>query len=252
MASPKPGLAHGRKFHSRASYPNCLRRTSKPSSDIIEERSSPGTSPTKLSTKATAPASFAARFGTTGPASATRSKARHTWRSASAGPTRPTRKRFCFTTKRKPNEINRKSDAVYAMVRDFKRQGVPIDGVGLQMHIGNASPGYRFNLRQHRALHSPRRSGSHHRNGCLASRRPDRQRQHRRSAKASGHLSSDSRSVPLASGLHCYPNLGIYRQVFVDRIAFEARRAARRCHSIATTAPSQHTRPCADALVKSR
>jgi endo-1,4-beta-xylanase len=31
--------------------------------------------------------------------------------------------------------LNRKSDAVYAMVRDFKQRGVPIDGVGLQMHI---------------------------------------------------------------------------------------------------------------------
>jgi endo-1,4-beta-xylanase len=28
-----------------------------------------------------------------------------------------------------------KSDAIYAMVKDFKRRGVPIDGVGLQMHI---------------------------------------------------------------------------------------------------------------------
>ena len=31
--------------------------------------------------------------------------------------------------------LNRKSDAIYAMVRDFKHRGVPIDGVGLQMHI---------------------------------------------------------------------------------------------------------------------
>lgn len=31
--------------------------------------------------------------------------------------------------------VNRKSDAIYAMVRDFKNRGVPIDGVGLQMHI---------------------------------------------------------------------------------------------------------------------
>lgn len=31
--------------------------------------------------------------------------------------------------------LNRKADAVYAMVKDFKRRGVPIDGVGLQMHI---------------------------------------------------------------------------------------------------------------------
>ena len=31
--------------------------------------------------------------------------------------------------------LNRKSDAIYAMVKDFKRRGVPLDGVGLQMHI---------------------------------------------------------------------------------------------------------------------
>lgn len=31
--------------------------------------------------------------------------------------------------------MNRKSDATFAMVRDFKKRGVPIDGVGLQMHI---------------------------------------------------------------------------------------------------------------------
>src|SRR5271166_3781802 len=31
--------------------------------------------------------------------------------------------------------LNRKSDAIYAMVKDFKVRGVPINGVGLQMHI---------------------------------------------------------------------------------------------------------------------
>jgi endo-1,4-beta-xylanase len=31
--------------------------------------------------------------------------------------------------------LNGKSDAIYAMVKDFKHRGVPIDGVGLQMHI---------------------------------------------------------------------------------------------------------------------
>jgi len=31
--------------------------------------------------------------------------------------------------------LNRKSDAIYTMVKDFKRRGVPIDGVGLQLHI---------------------------------------------------------------------------------------------------------------------
>lgn len=36
--------------------------------------------------------------------------------------------------------INPKSDAMYAMVRDFRRRGVPIDGVGLQMHLSNLNP----------------------------------------------------------------------------------------------------------------
>jgi endo-1,4-beta-xylanase len=31
--------------------------------------------------------------------------------------------------------LGRKSDAIYAMVKDFKRRGVPIDGIGLQLHI---------------------------------------------------------------------------------------------------------------------
>jgi endo-1,4-beta-xylanase len=36
--------------------------------------------------------------------------------------------------------MNPKSDAIYAMVRDFRRRGVPIDGVGFQMHLGNLHP----------------------------------------------------------------------------------------------------------------
>ena len=31
--------------------------------------------------------------------------------------------------------MNRKSDAVYAMVKDFEQRGVPIDGVGLQLQL---------------------------------------------------------------------------------------------------------------------
>jgi endo-1,4-beta-xylanase len=36
--------------------------------------------------------------------------------------------------------LNRKSDAVYAMVKDFRQRRVPIDGVGLQLHV------FRFDL----------------------------------------------------------------------------------------------------------
>jgi endo-1,4-beta-xylanase len=38
--------------------------------------------------------------------------------------------------------LNRKSDAIYSMVQEFKRRGVPIDGVGLQLHISS----FDFNL----------------------------------------------------------------------------------------------------------
>jgi hypothetical protein len=33
--------------------------------------------------------------------------------------------------------MNPKSDEIYAMVRDFRRLGVPIDGVGFQLHLAN-------------------------------------------------------------------------------------------------------------------
>jgi endo-1,4-beta-xylanase len=32
-------------------------------------------------------------------------------------------------------EINTKSDAIYAMAKDFKKRGVPLDGIGFQTHI---------------------------------------------------------------------------------------------------------------------
>lgn len=45
-----------------------------------------------------------------------------------------------FYNEAEADEVNPKSDAIYAMVRDFKHQGVPIHGIGLQMHIGNLHP----------------------------------------------------------------------------------------------------------------
>jgi len=40
-----------------------------------------------------------------------------------------------FYNEAEAEEMNRKSDAVYAVVRELRREGVPIDGVGLQMHL---------------------------------------------------------------------------------------------------------------------
>jgi endo-1,4-beta-xylanase len=42
-----------------------------------------------------------------------------------------------FYNEAEAETINAKSDAVFSMVRDFRRRGVSIDGVGLQMHIPN-------------------------------------------------------------------------------------------------------------------
>ncbi len=42
-----------------------------------------------------------------------------------------------FYNEAEAEEMNPKSDAIYAMVRTFKRDGVPIDGVGFQMHVSN-------------------------------------------------------------------------------------------------------------------
>ena len=42
-----------------------------------------------------------------------------------------------FYNEAEANGINPKSDAIYAMVQDFRRRGVPINGIGLQMHIAN-------------------------------------------------------------------------------------------------------------------
>lgn len=39
-------------------------------------------------------------------------------------------------------EINTHSDAIYAMVKDFKQRGVPIDGVGFEMHIHSLKPNF--------------------------------------------------------------------------------------------------------------
>jgi endo-1,4-beta-xylanase len=46
-------------------------------------------------------------------------------------------KALLFYNEAEGEGTNRKSDAIYAMVKDFKRRGVPIDGVGLQLHVPN-------------------------------------------------------------------------------------------------------------------
>lgn len=52
-------------------------------------------------------------------------------------------KALLFYNEAEAEGLNRKSDAVYAMVKSFKRHGIPIDGVGLQMHVGTLEPDIR-------------------------------------------------------------------------------------------------------------
>jgi endo-1,4-beta-xylanase len=42
-----------------------------------------------------------------------------------------------FYNEAEAETLGPKSDAIYAMVQDFRKRGVPIDGVGFEMHIGN-------------------------------------------------------------------------------------------------------------------
>ncbi|WP_229070127.1 endo-1,4-beta-xylanase [Actinoplanes sp. DH11] len=49
--------------------------------------------------------------------------------------------------------INAKSTGIYAMVRDFKARGVPIDCVGLQSHLGTSlDPTYQQNIQRFASL----------------------------------------------------------------------------------------------------
>jgi endo-1,4-beta-xylanase len=50
--------------------------------------------------------------------------------------------------------VNRKSDRLYALVRDLKARGVPIDGVGFQAHfnLDGVPPDFVANMQRFRAL----------------------------------------------------------------------------------------------------
>src|SRR5271155_2449145 len=44
-------------------------------------------------------------------------------------------KALLFYNEAEGEGLNHKSDAIYAMIKDFKQRGIPIHGVGLQMHM---------------------------------------------------------------------------------------------------------------------
>jgi endo-1,4-beta-xylanase len=79
-------------------------------------------------------------------------------------------KALLFYNEAEGEGLNSKSDAVYALVKDFRRRGVPIHGVGLQMHVSTLDANVQqlsANIAR-RAAHGARRPGSHHRTRCFA------------------------------------------------------------------------------------
>jgi len=116
--------------------------------------------------------------------------------------------------------INPKSDAVYEMVQDFKSRGVPIDGVGLQMHViddlnldfaGIAANIPRFTalgIQIHiteRDVALPTDSNGNVREIADLARQAEIYPTHRA-------------GVLCASRLHGHPDLGFRRQVLVDSL----------------------------------
>jgi endo-1,4-beta-xylanase len=47
-----------------------------------------------------------------------------------------------FISEAECETVNRKSDQIYKVAEDFRRRGVPLDGIGLQMHIFDLNPDF--------------------------------------------------------------------------------------------------------------
>jgi endo-1,4-beta-xylanase len=116
--------------------------------------------------------------------------------------------------------LNRKSDAIYAMMREFKRHQVPIDGVGLQLHVpaikvdtASMAAGVSANIARLTALglqvHITELD-------VPLPVEPD-------GSVLRGDLARQAeiyRSIVRAclNNAGCHPNVGLHRQIFVDRI----------------------------------
>jgi len=71
-------------------------------------------------------------------------------------------KALLFYNEAEGDTLNRKSDAIYAMVREFKNRGIPIHGVGLQLHLPRLDYDFRGCRRQHRTADEAGTASSHH------------------------------------------------------------------------------------------
>jgi len=131
------------------------------------------------------------------------------------------RQALLFYNEAEAEVVNPKSDAIYAMVRDFRQRGVPIDGVGFQMHIANLNAdaaSMAANIDRFTALGVQVHI---HGDGRRPARRCRRQCPRREPATAGRHLSPDCQRWSVASEVNADPDLELHRQVFLDRLALE-------------------------------
>ena len=132
--------------------------------------------------------------------------------------------------------LNRKSDAIYAMVKDFKRRGVPIDGVGLQMHISRLdvdTAAIAANIARLTALGVQVHITELDVSLPVDSNGPPQTM----TCSARLSLSRHRPRVPAKSGLHRDSDLGIHRQIFLDRLSLP--RHPRRCAAFRPRLPAQ-------------
>ena len=127
--------------------------------------------------------------------------------------------------------MNRKSDAIYAVVKDFKHRGVPIDGVGLQMHVPMLdadmpaiAAAASSNIARLTALGVQVHISEL--DVALAGDSSGRASAGRLETPGRGLL-QHRKGMPGQSGLHRDPDLGIHRQVLLDWISFAWRSWAR-------------------------
>ena len=110
--------------------------------------------------------------------------------------------------------INKKSDAIYEMAKDFKKRGVPLDGIGFQTHVSLKfdDPAKLASFAEKSgALRKTRPGAANYRTRHSAQRF-----QPRLAHRAGKTLRRDHDPLCAATRLQGTSNLGIHRQALVD------------------------------------
>jgi GH35 family endo-1,4-beta-xylanase len=116
-------------------------------------------------------------------------------------------------------EVNRKSDAIYAMAKDFKKRGVPLDGIGFQTHISLKFDDRAIVCKESTPFCRARSGASYHGNGC-----PPQRRKSSLAGSASQALWRDHQSVRATTQLQAPADLGIHRQALLDSKFLQGKR----------------------------